>query len=720
MLIRLFVLLPAGGIMFRATLLPACAGALACVLLYRAARDCGVRRSAAVLAAGVLAVMPYLWWQSTMLEKYALQLFFSALVIRMASHPATGFLAAGYVFALAVASHPLALMLAPLPALAFSRVRGRGKKARAAVLFLVLGLLPSSARVVYTAERSHALDYAAKRGGEAINWGEPFTARALLDYGRLKYYGGRFSSAPLARATLAQHLRNFPDQLTWPVLALGLAGVAIMLVRDLPAGIALTAVAVLSFGFSLRIILPPVMSAQYHQIEFLLAVLFAAVAIEALASQIDRWRPAWPFFLAVAIGALSLLAWFRYPAFDAGRHFFVHDYLMSAMRLAPPGAVMMGAVEGDSLAPRYFAEVMGIRSDVACLPMPVRTMSSQFIIRPRYRSWAESVLPHATLHFTDSDPDYLILRRLVGDNAGRYCFAVTGFSEGFVPRDLFDLRGNLFLGRGGLCGGNSAGDGLAGWRGMSSRSWFSPAVGMGPHRAVIESVARSISETAARLPPTEKTASLLRVRTRLLPGQPTGWVNLAENYGARGRVEEGLAFYRRAAVLAPGSPQVLFGLLRMELRAGRTRDAAERLRAILSRPPFSLTAEGRDALEKLNRGEVRAAFDLAILSFARVALEEADRLPLNPETARKRTGLYALAADLAPRWALAQERRAAVLLSMGQLDEARSYLGRLRELEPGNVALHLKWAEMLSAAGRREEARRVLADVARRRPDGIK
>ncbi len=81
MLVRLAIGIPAGTLVFRAGLVSAASGAFAVALVWSTGRALGISRAAAGLGSALFAVCPLAWSQSTMLEKYALQMALAALVL---------------------------------------------------------------------------------------------------------------------------------------------------------------------------------------------------------------------------------------------------------------------------------------------------------------------------------------------------------------------------------------------------------------------------------------------------------------------------------------------------------------------------------------------------------------------------------------------------------------------------------------------------------------
>lgn len=231
MLVRLALTLPVGGPMFRAALVPAAAGAFAVAGVWRLARRLGAGRAAAAVAAGVFATLPLAWSQSTMLEKYALQLALVPPVLLACLAPRVSLPGAAWISAIALAHHAIAVFLAPAWLAAWWRSPGRRSR-RASLVALALVALPLSLKPVYTALRSRALHDAEPAGVRSINWCEPYHARAWMDYLRVKYYAARFGVTNLERPSVRQHAAYYPAQFGWPLLLAGICGLLLVARRD--------------------------------------------------------------------------------------------------------------------------------------------------------------------------------------------------------------------------------------------------------------------------------------------------------------------------------------------------------------------------------------------------------------------------------------------------------------------------------------------------------
>lgn len=721
-LLRLAMTLPVAGVVFRAGLVSAAAGAAAAACVFGAVRTLTGRRDAAVLAAALLAVSPYAWWQSTLLDKYALQLALAAFVLRVAAGSGGPAHRPLLAWAIAFTHHSLALFLLPV-ALAgtWERIGRRTIALRFLLLAVVLAAMPFSLRLIYPAIRAAALNRDAVMRVRAINWGEPYQARAWLDYHRLAYYGTRLwgGGDRVEVPPLRSHVGYYPAQLTGPGLLLGLAGLAVLARRRTWFTAALAAAAALTFWFAVHDPLPPALAPSYHQNAYLILILCAGVAAGAVLDRIRR-PVAGRLAVALALLALGSAAAARWPQRDGSRHLGVHDFTAATLAGAPPGAVLMGMFDYDMFALRVFQDGFGRRPDLVPLQVPHRLAAGRFIVRRHYRSWAAAALPGATLHFTDDDRGFLMFRRLVEDNRRRWCFAVSALSAPAVPDDLFRPEGTLFLARDGLCPASaSPRAALRAIRAGSTRTWFAPGSGLEAHRILLETAGDLLWRTAvdAAGPGAGGVQELLlRERVRLTPEEPAAWMALGELAATRGRMAEARDAFERAVTLNPDAPESRWRLLELALAAGAREQAVGELARDLQAPLFAGAATAPAARARLATGDLDGALPLARRAFAEAAVGRADALPGNPEFEMRCAFLLRFGADLAPDWALAQSKYGGYLADRARFAEAEVCAARLRRLDPRDVRLDLALAVELLTRGRYSRARDRLAGVTRRNP----
>jgi len=631
-LVRLALLVPAGGPFMRAGLVPALAGAGTTALLGSTARALGARPAAAAIGAFLFALTPFAWWQATMVEKYSIQLMLAALVLRTSlpyrSRPAS----AAFAFGLGLLHHPLAIFLAPLAL--FPLLRNLSRRAVAVAAFAVV--LAASLRPVYAVIRSAALEGSPK----AVNWGEPSRAGPLLDYLRLRYYSDRFSGT---EAGLADHLRHYQAELTWPGLVAGLFGLVLLGLARPATGAALTATAALTAVFAFRYSLPPAVVGQSHQNLFLLLALGASLSLEWLVLRRRRWRTA---LISVAAFALGAAASARFPALDGSRHFFHHDYACAFLRLVPPCATCLEGTPIDAFLVRAMGKSAGLRPDIASLGMPYRTSSGSFFIRRRYRDWADSVLPGRAFGFSDFSPPAVILTDLLARSG---TCVVTPSLDLDAPLRFFERHGPVLVGRN-KCPARFP---VNPWRAISGRTWFLPGGDIAPNRAVLDIVANGLLFTSREFGwrgDLEGAVRLLRDCIRLSPGEPVFHAGLAQVLQRMGRNAEAADALRNAIAADPDAPDGWCYLLELQLSAGAGADAIRLFKEAMGRKSFSSLPSAARAQEAVARVGMVAALPLARRVFAEAAVSRALALPDEPENAARREGLLRVAAAWAPGW----------------------------------------------------------------------
>ncbi len=716
LLVRLALCIPAGGPMFRAGLVPVAAGALAVAGVHGLARRFGAGRGPSLVAAALFATLPLVWWQSTMLEKYALQLALVPPVLLACLATRVSLPRAALVSAIALAHHAIAVFLAPAWCLAWWRSAGRRSR-RASCLALCFVALPLTTKVLYTPIRSSALHLAEPAGVRSTNWCEPYHFSAWLGYVRVKYYGVRFGDVDLDRATWRQHLGYFPEHFGWPLLLAGVAGLVLLARRDPVAGGTLAGVLAVSAAFNARFILPPSLGVVYHQDVFLLLAAGAGIALDALRRAVPA-RAATALLLAAA-ALVSARAAARLPERDASRHLAVYDYNRAQLAVLPRGTAFIAAFDYDMFAARWFQATQGWREDLIPLQLPYKVAPGQFVVRRRYRPWAEALLPGARLNFTDDDEHVAILRRLVTDNAGSRCFALSGLSEPARLPDLFDDLGNVFVARSGPCGPVTPERSWRALRAGSSRSWYAPAAALPVNAIVHELWAQAHWYAAARAAGTplhRLREPLLRARTRMIPRQASAWLGLASALQQDGRRPEAARHMERAIALEPDNPDGYLALLGLQTGIGSNDAAAETLRLALARPAFGRLPGAEPVRNALAKHDAHGALEVSRRWFAEIALDRAKALHGNAESDPRKVYLWKLAADMAPGWLEAQTAIVSALHARGRHAEAAPYLARLRALDPTARNPVVNAAAALLLEKRFAEARSALLPLAREDP----
>ncbi len=373
---RLFALLPLGPVARRFALFSATAAAVAVGVLCLCAQrlledDAGRRswRSAAIAAAAALlaATGPILWSQAVIAEVYALNALFVALVLHLALHaparPGVAF-AAGLALGLGLGNH-LTLALA-LPGLAVLAWRGAPRRPGRLAASLAVGLVLGLAVYAY-------LPLAARRD-PPVNWGDPRTWERFVAVVTGRVYRPYLLGVPLASlpARLGAWAGLWARQLTWPGVALALAGAAAGIDDGAGRGHRrrLLGTALLVAAYSAYAITYDTADSYVYLIPaYLVAALWvargaAAVAVwtEDLFASRRRWA------VAVVFAALALL-----PVLSAVRHApaisLRYDreataWLADVTQRLPPDALLITLQDRHTFALAYARWVEGRRDDV--------------------------------------------------------------------------------------------------------------------------------------------------------------------------------------------------------------------------------------------------------------------------------------------------------------------------------------------------------------------
>ena len=367
-------LLPIGSVAFRANLLSAVMVAAALATATAIARRLGVRPLIAIAVALALGAVGTVWAAATVAEVNPLHLLLIALLIHRAlvweARRATSDLVLGGVLVgLAVGNHLLTLFMAPFIVLFVAWAGRRELLARPWLVVLaalaVVASLSVYAYIPISASRSPALPYNHPVTLEGVWWlvsGEQF--RGQFDFLSSKGPGTFLESLP--------DLRDLAFARATPILVLlGLAGIAILIVRRPAFG--LMSAAILVIGTYLW--------ANYLRLEHYLLVpwlvlgIGAAVALQAIAqagvAAARRWlarEAGGEARIGTAVGLLALafavvLAATNWSAADRSGNRSGDDYVTAVFAALPPNAAILSF--WDASTPLWHAQhVEGRRPDV--------------------------------------------------------------------------------------------------------------------------------------------------------------------------------------------------------------------------------------------------------------------------------------------------------------------------------------------------------------------
>ncbi len=370
---RLFALLPLEPVARRFALFSAVAAAAAVGLLCLAVqrlleRDGGGRSWQAAALALVVALAgatgPIFWSQALIAEVYALNALFFALGLYLALHaPAhSGALfAAGLALGLGLGNH-LTLALA-LPGLAVLAWRGAPQRPWRLAVAMAAGLVLGLAVYAY-------LPLAAHRD-PPVNWGDPRTWERFYSVVTGRIYRSYLLGVPLASlpTRLEAWAGLWARQLTWPGVALALAGAAAWIEDGRRRRFLGTAFLVAAYS-AYAISYDTTDSYVYLIPAYLTAVLWMARGVAAVVESVEgllasrcRWAP------AVILAALALI-----PVLSVAHHApalsLRHDreavaWLDDVTERLPPDALLITLQDHHTFALAYARWVEGRRDDVA-------------------------------------------------------------------------------------------------------------------------------------------------------------------------------------------------------------------------------------------------------------------------------------------------------------------------------------------------------------------
>ena len=391
MLGKLASLIPLGSVAFRMNLLSAGCGAAVVGLLGGAVARLGPREGGAtglgLLAGGVTAAVllcnTTFWLHATTTEVYApAALGLTAGLAIVASRPQTGSTRLELLLAastgLAAGTHiSAALGLAVLWAVllvAEARARG-GRRA--------LALVGRATPVVVAGLLVYAYLPVATLHDPYRNWGDPSTPSRFLAHVTGSTIREAFSGRILShsRLALAANLRGYCGQLVEGVglvaPALALIGVAALAWRRrLALLFMLVGVWLVDAAFTVLVNPMGIADRQTGVPSALAMAALAGVGATSIALLLRRlparWLPAWapPALAATAIvaalaPALASVRELRLRTSDC----FADLYGQSALRQAPPGAVLFSAQDDATGVLTYLLGVEGSRPDLALVPL---------------------------------------------------------------------------------------------------------------------------------------------------------------------------------------------------------------------------------------------------------------------------------------------------------------------------------------------------------------
>ncbi len=378
------LLVPVGAIAYRMSLFSAACAALACAVLYRAARQLDLPLPAALFSALLPAFAPSFWGEATVQRTYALNALFVALATYAAlrwdaRRDPRWFAATCFLCGLGAANHPfMAVYAGAFMAAAALRVAARAHRAGGAVALRALGLewgrvgdrgvALGALRTLAASAVGFALGLLPylylplrSRADPPLDWGDPQTLDRFL---AVVLRGGFWERAYYERAgDLAvmayDYLRSMAAELTWVGAALAVVGLVagrrsawprLLFVLVMLGNLAVMA----AHGSRSDLFLWH----RYYVPSYLMAALLAGCGCRLVLAHL---RGAWRF-APLAIPAVLLATGWR--EFDRSRFRIADAFSRAVLQSLPPGASLIATDDNVLFALIYLTMVEGVRPDV--------------------------------------------------------------------------------------------------------------------------------------------------------------------------------------------------------------------------------------------------------------------------------------------------------------------------------------------------------------------
>ena len=393
---KLATLLPAGSPGFRLACLSAACTALAAVLVYGCAREClGTRRLAAVGCGLALAWAPAAALQSSLADKYPLNLALLTALIwlcwRCWQSPARRLEPLALLGGLSFAHHMTTLYLAPA-VLGLAWRDRLWRTPRRAVVLLLLGGLSLSLKPVALPLLSAA--------APSLMYARLDSARMLERYLSARDYSGRFAAYSTGEKVLRVATTAIPAlvrQAGWPLAVLALLG-AVALWRHARAPLIAGAT-----GAAIAVWL--VSSFQIAGVGYYLLPVVAFLALLAAAGlslPVSGWRRATAAGLGLLLAAHAGLR--SLPAADLSRYYGALDWGRNLLASTPRDGILVTQHDDDLYPVVYAQRVLGERPDVVVIHRPFLTRlwhhAQVEAVHPGFRvldpaiiPWGQTVIP---------------------------------------------------------------------------------------------------------------------------------------------------------------------------------------------------------------------------------------------------------------------------------------------------------------------------------------
>ena len=378
------LLVPVGAIAYRMSLFSAACAALACAVLYRAARQLELPPPAALLSALLLAFAPSFWGEANVQRVYALNGLFVALAtytaLRWDAQRDPRWLAATFfVSGLGATNHTFMAVYAGAFAAAVAlRVAAGARRGAGAAALRSVGLVWGRAAAggvatgVLRTLAASALAFALgllpylylplrSRADPPLDWGDPQTLDRFLAVVLRRGFWDRayYERAGDLAVIAADYLRSMGVELTWVGAALALVGLAagrrhawprLLFVLVMLANLAITA----AHGSRSDLFLWH----RYYVPSYMMAALLAGRGCGMVLAYLPGvWR-----FAPLAIPAVLLATGWR--AFDRSGFRIADAFSRTVLQSLPPGANLIATDDNILFVLIYLTMVEGLRPDV--------------------------------------------------------------------------------------------------------------------------------------------------------------------------------------------------------------------------------------------------------------------------------------------------------------------------------------------------------------------
>lgn len=420
---KLFTLVPVGEIAYRVNVMSAYFAALTAAALTIAGMRLiewvfsdwtvgGRTRSGAqhvtavtAAAAGALAFAfsPLVWSRATIAKEYTLHLALlcvglTCLFHWRASRRTVWLIAFGFAIGLALGNHLTSLSLVP-GAVAFVYITDRRVVALPRTMLLIAAaMVPGIASYAYLPLRAAQYPY--------LNWDNPVSASGFLAHLVGAAYHGSLAAGlqPLSIVErLLFALRIIPEQLGWLGLLAFLVGAWLVAQFD-RASLSLGA-SFAGLNLAFAAIYPVRDSEVYLLPAYLVAALLIGLGVYHLAAMVAemvgvvamsraRLQAAGASGFLVVVTVVAIVS--RYSLVDVSANFEARDYATTALRAAPPRAILLADRDEETFSLWYVQQVIGERQDVVIVDV-------RLLALPWYRASLGRLNPDLGLSATDTD-----------------------------------------------------------------------------------------------------------------------------------------------------------------------------------------------------------------------------------------------------------------------------------------------------------------------------